>query len=97
MESLTIRVITPMIPEEHAGGLCRLLGALFPPARTAVRRIYVSPSLATEYFMPEMYGSYDEIVRVDAEVRAAALERAGRESASLERAGFAVETAVASG
>jgi len=87
METRTFRVLAPMEPEADTGALCQLLLAVFPPPRTLVRRIYVSPPLSTEYFIPEMYEAYEEILNVEAEAKMAALDHASRLSAPLESAG----------
>jgi nucleotide-binding universal stress UspA family protein len=97
METRTFRVLAPMEPEEDAQALCRLLQVVFPPPRTLLRRIFVSPPVATEYFIPEMYEAYEEILNVEAEARMAALDHARRLSRPLEIAGYAVEADVAAG
>jgi nucleotide-binding universal stress UspA family protein len=97
METRNFRVLAPMEPEEDAQALCRMLLAVFPPRRTLLRRIYVSPPISTEYFIPEMYEAYEEIVHVEAEAKMAALEHARRLSTPLESAGYAVEADVAAG
>ena len=97
METRKFRVLAPMEPEQDAEALCRMLLAVFPPPRTVVRRIYVSPPVSTEYFIPEMYEAYDEILHVEAEAKMAALDHARRLSSPLESAGYAVEADVAAG
>jgi nucleotide-binding universal stress UspA family protein len=97
METRQFRVLAPMEPEGDTEALCRTLLAVFPPPRTLVRRIYVSPPVSTEYFIPEMYEAYEEILHVEAEAKMAALDHARRLSAPLESAGYAVETDVAAG
>jgi len=97
METRNFRVLAPMEPEEDAAGLCRMLLPVFPPSRTVLRRIYVSPPISTEYFIPEMYEAYEEILHVEAEAKRAALGHARRLCAPLEDAGYAVEADVATG
>jgi nucleotide-binding universal stress UspA family protein len=91
------RILLPMAPEEPCGESLALLAALFPPAETHVRRLYVSRPLQSEAFVPEMYADFEEIARIDREARLAANDLARRNSEALERAGFAVETDVAEG
>lgn len=96
-DSSRFRVLLPMAPEEGCGEALPLLKAIFNPAQTHVRRLYVSRPLQSEAFVPEMYADFEEIARIDREARLAANDLARRNSEILERAGFAVETDVAEG
>ena len=96
-DSTPFRVLLPMAPEESGDEALPLLQAIFPPAATRVRRLYVARPLQSDAFVPEMYADFDEIARIDRDARLAANDLSRRQSEPLERAGFAVENDVAEG
>ena len=96
-DSNRFRILLPMAPEETCDEVLPLLKAIFPPAETHVRRLYVSRPLQSEAFVPEMYADFEEIARIDREARLAANDLSRRNSEPLERAGFTVENDVAEG
>jgi nucleotide-binding universal stress UspA family protein len=92
-----IRVFLPLEPEEDVRIPGRIIQALFPAARTRLRRYYVCRPVQMDLYLPELSYSLPEVARLELEAQMAAAEHSRRAAQPLVDLGYRVESDVACG
>ena len=92
-----LRVLLPAKPKDDLGDVSRLLAALFPPAQTQVRRLYVHRPIESDFFIPETYARFSEIARLEFDAENATRFETQHEMKGLAAQGFGVSAEVVRG
>jgi nucleotide-binding universal stress UspA family protein len=92
-----LRLFLPLEPDDDLKEISRLIPALFPPAVTRLRRLFVCRPIQLDLYMPEMYYSLPEVAQLNLEAQLAAAHQSREAIMPLVERGYRAESDVVQG